>query len=165
MAKKVVGSPTQIASALERRINAKIDQFKQGDPRIKEALIRIGILLETEIKLNIRRNRLIDTGNLINSIRYRLFQRGDLSGVIVGSFGVPYAAAHEFGFTGTQNVRSHTRNVTQSFGRPIKAKTANVAAFSRQMRIRARPYMKPAMRKHGQRVVQILRELVSGSKP
>lgn len=161
MARKT-GTPTQIASELQRRITARLSAFQPGDPRLKEALLRIGILLESEIKLNIRRNRLIDTGNLLNSIRYQLFQRGEVQGVTVGSYGVPYAAVHEFGFTGTQNVRAHERQVNQAFGRSIRPTTASVRSFSRNVNIRARPYVRPAMRKHGQRITEILRGLVRG---
>lgn len=159
------GSPTEIASILQQRISARLERFKPGDTRIREALTRIGILLESQMKLNVRRNRLIDTGNLINSIRYQLFQRGDIKGVEVGSFGVPYASVHEFGFRGVQSVREHTRTVTQAFGRSIPPRTAQVRSFSRTMHIRARPYMKPALRQHKNRITDILRQMVSGGRP
>jgi len=94
----VAGIPLQnLGDELERRILRRIQKFSPDDPRLLQALIRIGITLEAEAKLNIRRKGIIDTGRLFNSIRYELYKGKDRVGVRVGSFGVPYAALHEFG--------------------------------------------------------------------
>jgi hypothetical protein len=58
---------------------------------------------------------------------------------------VPYAAAHEFGFNGSVNVPSHTRRITQAFGRDITPRSVQVRSFVRAMNIPARPYLEPAI--------------------
>lgn len=149
-----------IGTVLERRITERLARISPKNPRINEVLTRIGILIETEAKLNIRRKRIIDTGTLLNSIRYRLEQRGSIAEVKVGSFGVPYAAAHEFGFSGPVAVRSFTRIQTTAFGRVMpEARPVTVSAHTRFMRVRARPYLRPALRKHQSRIVEMLREV------
>jgi len=95
------------------------------------------------MKMNARRGgdppagkAIYDTGNLIKSIRYEHYSSNDIEGVKVGSFGVPYAAVHEFGFHGSVTVREHLR-----LGFKVRQ-------HSRQMNIRARPYIRPAVTKH-----------------
>jgi hypothetical protein len=64
---------------------------------MRRVLTRIGIKLEGQIKRNIRRIDLIDTGTLLNSIRYELTSSGSAGILQVGSWGVPYARIHEYG--------------------------------------------------------------------
>ena len=140
-----------LAGVLEERIKRRINRLAPGSPELIQALLRIGILLESETKLNIRRKRIIDTGTLLNSIRHELFKDGSRVGVKVGSFGVPYAAVHEFGFKGTVHVRGHQR------------RGAGVRGHARRVNIRARPYLRPAVKKHHGRIIEILRELLRGN--
>jgi phage gpG-like protein len=68
--------------------------------RVDKALLRVGMFLESEIKLNIlnwkARGHLWKHGALINSISYDV-QKKTLS---VVSKGVPYARVHEYGTVG-----------------------------------------------------------------
>lgn len=149
-----------LTTVLEKRIQTRLQNLSPKSPRIKEVLMRIGLMIETQAKINIRRQHLIDTGTLLNSIKYVLFQRGVTSGVEVGSFGVPYAAAHEFGFEGPVNVRSFTRNQTVAFGKRIPAKPVTVSAHTRFMRVRERPYLRPAVRKVQAEIADLIKGLV-----
>ena len=57
---------------------------------------------------------------------------------VVSSIGsnVVYLGVHEFGFKGTVNVRSHTRRVTQAFGRILSAPTSvSVSSHKRKVDI------------------------------
>lgn len=58
---------------------------------------------------------------------------------------VPYARAQEEGFSGTVQIPSHTRRITQAFGRQIEPKTVQVSAHSKNMNLPARPYLGPAL--------------------
>lgn len=49
----------------------------------------------------------------------------------------PYAAVHEFGFSGNVTVPAHTRRIATG--------TANVRSFVRSMNVPARPYLLPAI--------------------
>jgi phage gpG-like protein len=119
------------------RIQNQTAALAAGSPKLTEALTRIGLYVSAVAKLNIRRMGLIDTGRLLNSIRYEFFQSGESQGVQVGSFNVPYAAVHEFGYRGTVQIPAHTRNTR--FG------AVSVRAHSRRMNVRQRPYLRPAV--------------------
>lgn len=151
-----------IAKILEQRILERIKRYQPSDPKLREGLTRIGIMIEREAKQNIMRKRIVDTGSLLNSIRFKLFQRGDISGVEVGSYSIPYAAVHEFGFNGPVSIRSHQRLISQAFGRPIQAKKINVTAHQRMVQIRARPYLRPAVQSVRKDILEIIRGLNSG---
>jgi phage gpG-like protein len=64
---------------------------------IERSLHRIGMLLEANIKAKISNIGLVDQGALLNSIRYSVKMQKDGGVVRVGSYGVVYAAIHEFG--------------------------------------------------------------------
>jgi len=83
-----------------------------------------------------------DTGALYDSINYQL---AGIDSIRIGT-AMPYAAAHQFGFSGsvTQRVPEHQRRVLQAFGRPLaQPKTATVRAHSRTMNqnLPARPFL------------------------
>lgn len=148
-----------LSKILEQKIIDRIEKYQPSDPRLREGLTRIGIMLEREAKMNIMRQRLVDTGSLLNSIRFRLFQKGSISGVKVGSYGIPYAAVHEFGFNGPVSVRSHQRVISQSFGKQITPRTINVVAHTRLVKFRERPYLRPALNTMKKQIMDIIREL------
>lgn len=53
-----------------------------------------------------------------------------------------YAAVHQFGFSGTQSVSAHSRQVSKVFGKRLaKAVHQAVKAHSRQQNIPARPFL------------------------
>ena len=126
---------------------------------VQVALTRAAFLITNQAKINIRQQRLIDTGRLLNSVRHEFFRTEEGQGVRVGSFGVSYAAIHEFGFQGSVRVRGHTRLMTKAFGRVLqKPVVARVSPHVRQMRMPARPYLGPAFERHKDRVAEIISE-------
>jgi len=128
---------------------------------VKRALQRAAILITSQAKLNVRRQGLIDTGRLINSLRWEFYKRGDVNGISIGSFGVPYAAFWEFGFHGQVPVRSHNRVITRAFGRSLeKATIARVRAHQRRIDKQGRPYLYPAYEKHKTRIVQYMLDAI-----
>lgn len=165
---------------IEKRIISRLQRFEGDDPKLREALFKIGYLLEAQIKLNIRSNKLIDTGRLINSIRSEVSK----DGLTVGSYGVPYAAIHEFGGTiNAKNSRYLTIPLSDEFkGRSAREfsdlftkKVGNRLFLARRtedgklqfcyllresVTMASRPYMRPALEKHKKRIVEILMELI-----
>ena len=75
----------------------KLEVMRPEGAALERMLTRIGGLLELQIKANIEAKGLAGTGHLLNSIKYsvRMFSGG--GEVTVGSYGVKYAAIHEFG--------------------------------------------------------------------
>lgn len=122
------------------------------------ALTRIGNLISSQAKLNITRQRLIDTGNLRARTGYEVVRQNGRLVLRVGVFGVPYAAIHEFGFQGPITVKSHVRVITQAFGRPIESTPVLVGQHQRNINVRARPYLRPAVIETREKVLEILRD-------
>jgi len=118
-------------SLLLKRLEKKKELLKPDSKQMEVAMISIGALLRSQTILNIRQNGLIDRGALINSIRFETFKRGNRQGVAVGSFGIRYAAIHEFGFKGVVVVKSHTRTRNGT--------SFNIKPHERNMSVTARP--------------------------
>lgn len=145
-----------LAHELELRIQKRIRRYQPGDKRLKEALLRIGFLLEGEAKLNVRRKGIIDTGRLLNSIRHELFRTKTTAGVRVGSFGVPYAKLHEFGGPFTDRMRRAMFAKFKDEGRTNRINKNVIQGH----RVIDRPYLRPALAKHKNRIVQIIIDMM-----
>lgn len=80
------------------RINRMKAMSDPQSPQVRQALIRIGTVLQAQIRLNIDRyNVRGNTGYLRQSIAYQLEQSGTAAFLSVGSYGIKYAAQNEFG--------------------------------------------------------------------
>ena len=155
---------THNTDQLITRIQRQTAKMAPGSPHLKEAFTRIALYVSSVAKINVRRQKLIDTGRLINSIRWEFFKEGTVEGVQIGSFNVPYAAVHEFGFDGTVQVPTHQRRITKAFGRPIEPRSISIPAHSRRMKIRARPYMKPTIRTTSTFIIDTMRAALQFAK-
>ena len=81
-----------------QRLNKLKAMSDPTSPEVKLALIRIGTVLQAQIRLNIDRYNVRGlTGYLRNSINYKVEQSGSAAFVSVGAYGVKYAAQNEFG--------------------------------------------------------------------
>ena len=148
-------------SLIIERLQVTGKRLAPNSPHMKEAMTRIGMQISSIAKLNVKRQNLIDTGRLLNSIRYEFFRDGEVNGVRIGSFNVPYAAIHEFGYRGLQTVPGHVRTITQAFGRPIDPRKVSIAAFTRTVNVTARPYLIPAVNASRTFIVDTLRAALS----
>lgn len=95
------------------------------------------------------------TGRLRASITHSVRIEGTK---VVGRIGtnVVYGRVHELGFKGPVQVKAHARNIRQAFGKPIPAKTVRVSAHTRQMNVRARPFLRPAIEDNIRPIARIL---------
>lgn len=147
---------------------ARLRRF--GDVRtlktpVKKAMIRAGSLLANQMRIEYRKSGLRRrTGDLANSIDFEIRETSKGPELLVGSFGVRYAAIHEFGFTGVQNVPAHTRNISQAFGRPIDPRAVQVRPHVRQQNIPARPFIRPALDVQQSRVADIIAKALTSGK-
>lgn len=85
------------------------------------------------------------TGRLRNSITNRVTIQGNR---VVGSVGtnVVYGRIHELGYSGPMSVKAHSRMIRQAFGRPLqKPRLVEVRAHTRQVSMRPRPFLRPAI--------------------
>jgi len=133
---------------LIKRLKDRERAFKFSSPEMKKAMTAIGSVVMSQTIQNIRQRKLVDRGHLMNSISYKLFNKDNVDGVMIGSFGIPYAAIHEFGFKGLVQVREHLR------------RNSRVRAHGRNMNVPARPYLRPAVEKHKDLIINIIRQAV-----
>lgn len=150
-----------LGDELERRVIERLKRLNPNSLELREALLRIGIMLETEIKFNIRRKQIVDTGRLLNSIKHELYIKGTTAGVQVGAFGVPYAAQHEFGGPFTDHQRRAMFASLRRTGK-LQRQKANKGVI-RGNTFAARPFMRPAVRVLQPRIIDILRSYVRGN--
>ena len=148
------------ADVLTQRITLRL---KRLDPKSKEtkiALLRIGHLIANRAKLKIRSKKIVDTGALLNSIVVELGRTSDGSVVTVGSAGIPYAAIHEFGGPFTPKMRRAMFAAMKRAGKLNKNKNKNVIVGTR---VRARPFLRPALLQSSAGIAKILAGLIHGN--
>jgi phage gpG-like protein len=86
------------------------------------------------------------TGKLARSIHNDVQDAGTRITGIVGSSGdVKYAGIHEFGFSGPEQVKEHQRTIKEVFGRAITPKTITIRAYTRQMNMPQRSYLRSSL--------------------
>lgn len=76
---------------------------------------------------------------------------------------VPYAAIHEYGFHGPEQVKAHTRIMSVCFGRTIDPVTVKVGAFTRTMNMPERSYLRSSLKERIEKYVGWLRGLNNAS--
>lgn len=179
-----MGISVEGSGNLIARLRAIRENMQPDNPEMRKALERIGLLIVAQAKANIRSQGLIDTGRLLNSVRHEFFKTANEAGVLIGSFGVPYAAIHEFGGT----IRpKRAQYLTIPLGPKYKGRFAsqfNLKAvkmknnlflvdpetgeagyvLKKSVTLRARPYLNPAVLRHREDAVTLIREAVLAIK-
>jgi len=150
---------TNLSDELEARIYRRLRANEPNSPKMREALLRIGFMVENQAKLNVRRQGVIDTGRLFNSIRSIFYQRGDHVGISVGAFGVPYASMHEFGGIYTARQRRAMFASLRERGKIGKGGSGINKGVLVGDRLIARPYLRPAVLTQRNRILDIIRDL------
>jgi hypothetical protein len=125
------------------RLHALPDTAKAG---LARAIAKLGIALQG----NVQQDKLsgevlkVRSGALKSSIDVQIDKSA--AGVTATVFSdLDYAAAQEYGFSGTVNVRASLRLIKQAFGHPIATKTVSVRAHTRQMDLPARSFLQSAL--------------------
>jgi phage gpG-like protein len=92
------------------------------------------------------------TGMLRGTIVSRIDQTRDSVTAIVG-VDVPYAAIHEYGFQGTENVRAQLRKIIKAFGKDLKSPvTVSVGAHGRKVDFPERSFLCSALAQMEERI-------------
>lgn len=147
-----------LGQELERRIALRMRKFQPGDPQLREVLLRIGFLIESHAKFNIRRHGAIDTGRLFNSIRSEFYQQDSRVGVRVGSFDIPYAAMNEYGGAFTDRQRRAMFASLRDRGRLTPGTGLGKGVINGGMWL-PRPYLRPAVIENRGRILDLIRGL------
>jgi len=136
---------------LIQRLSRHAKEFQGDSKMIKAAMVEIGLLITNETKLNLRRKGIIDSGFLMNSIGFVLDGNERESSLKVGSFGVPYAAIHEFGMNVTERMRRGMFATLRATGKLGKRPSKGILVGNKFL---ARPYLMPAFTKHQKRIIK-----------
>ncbi|MGH7030579.1 MAG: HK97 gp10 family phage protein [Stellaceae bacterium] len=125
------------------RLRALPDAANAG---LARAIAKLGIALQSNVQQNKLSGQVLNvrSGALKSSIDVAVEQSG--AGITATVFtNLDYAAAQEYGFSGTVNVRASLRLIQEAFGRPIAAKAIGVGAHSRRMDLPARSFLRSAL--------------------
>lgn len=86
----------------------------------------------------------VRTGRLRRSIHPEWDFKPGYSGATVGT-NVEYAAIHEYGFSGSVQVKSFQREMTKAFGRPISPKQVTVRTHTRNVNMPERSFLRSTL--------------------
>lgn len=113
---------------------------------------RIGSKLQREMVTNNRAQLRVRTGNLINSLQYKLTDRKDGIDIEAGSYNVKYAAIHEYGGV----IRARRAQYLKFFIPGVGWRMA------KQVTIPARPYIRPAFADSREYIMNLIRKHIEG---
>jgi hypothetical protein len=146
------------------RLANKRKQLAPDSLELRTALTRIGSTLEEQMKKNVGRYKMIDSGNLLKKIGYEL----NKSSVTIGPFGVPYAARNEFGGPMSRNevidmlneLRKQKGNQTAKLNK-VKGKGKGVVTINPDLTgfWKPRPFIRDALKQHKGFIIDTLRAL------
>lgn len=129
-----------ISPYLKKIYPSTLEALNESVGRLALKLLRK--VKEEKLSGQVLKNR---TGTLRRSINQRIDKTE--TGV-VASVGTnkSYAAAHEYGFTGTVTVKEHMRQIKQAFGRPISPTEVRVRTHSMVMHVPQRSFLRSSLK-------------------
>jgi phage gpG-like protein len=147
--------------AVVRMLQAKVPALNTA---VRTSVTRATFALVAYVKANKLSGQVlkVKTGTLRRKINGRVTET---SNSITGQVGVKlaYAAAHEYGFDGTESVRAHLRTIKQALGRLIAPVTVSVKGFTRHVRLPERSFLRSSLREMTPAIQLMIREAVVGA--
>jgi hypothetical protein len=129
------------ADAVLARLGALPDRASQA---VQAAAADLTARLRGRVEGNLSGGILnVRSGALRASLAGGLGQAGGISAKLSAT--APYAAFQEYGFSGSESVRAHLRQVTRAFGRPIRPVMAQVGPYNRTVDYPAHSYLRGAL--------------------
>lgn len=109
-------------------------------------ITRLAIVLQAKVKTDKLSGQVLHrrTGTLSRSINRKIDDQATSIIATVGT-NVRYAAIHEYGFNGVEEVKAHLRRINQAFGRPIAETEVQVSAHTRHMVMPKRSFLRSAL--------------------
>jgi len=138
------------------RIMLRLDRMGADREGVRDILNEIGAMMSGEARLVARKEDILNTGRLINSIKHRITEGRNKMTVTVAPVGTFYARFQEDGARRTPASRAAMFARLRELGR-IGDRGAK-PGFSPTLH-RPRPFMKPAFDRHAFKTIAMLREL------
>ena len=153
--------------ALTVRIESEavVARLRAMDAQVRRALLRavngaaVDVVGRVQQKLS---------GEVLGEVSHRLhdsihFKTTDTASGIIATVGtdVRYAAIHEYGFHGTEQVREHLRHQSVAFGRPIEPVDVAVRAHARQVNVPERSFLRSTLAELAPQIVERLEQAVA----
>ena len=134
----------------DREVASKL---KELEPKIYNSLLftitKLSIQLQAKIKSEKLTGQVLKTrtGTLRRSINYRVDKTPSeiIGRVGIGADAAKYGIMHEFGFRGTENIRSHLRTIKKAWGKSISPKQISVRSHTRTVNYPERSFMRTAL--------------------
>jgi phage gpG-like protein len=149
-----------------------VERLRGITPKIRTALENRIQRLTIQLQRHVVQDKLqgqvlnVRTGRLQRSIQQAMISTDtDISGVV--STNVSYAAAHEYGYSGTVTVKEHLRTITQAWGKQLKEPvTSTVKSHSMKMNLPERSFLRSALADMADEIqTQIKQAVADGVKP
>jgi phage gpG-like protein len=146
-------------------LDAKLRRVpQQVEASVLRAVRRLAISLQGYVKTQKLSGQVLHvrSGTLRRSINQEVRQTGHAIQGTVGT-NVSYARIHEYGFSGTVNVREHLRTVSKAFGRPLASPvTQTVRAHTKNVNLPERSFLRSALKDFEPRILSELKAAASG---
>lgn len=131
----------------DAQVIARLKELPQKTQQsLTRAITKLAIELQSKVKQDKLSGQVLKrrTGTLSRSINREITETAN---AVTGQVGtnVEYAAYHEYGFHGTQQIKEHLRTIKQAFGRPIEPRSVTVAAHSRKVDYPAHSFLRSAL--------------------
>lgn len=141
-----------------------IARFSSMKGKIHNKLLKVIYTLALQLEAHVKQDKLQGqvlnhrTGKLQSSIQNDVKETGSsITGRVYSNSSVNYAAIHEYGFHGEEQVRSHIRDTV--FGRKVDPFT--VPAFTRMMNMPERSFMRSSLSDFRDKIIGDMSEAVS----
>lgn len=148
---------------VEIRGEALLARIEGAEQRLREGLRRAVLRLAIEAQGKVKAEKLtgqvlhVRTGTLRRSINQRVTETPDGVHASVGT-NVEYARIHEYGFAGPVSVKAHTQLRKAVFGKALtNPRRIAIRAHSRNVKMPARPFLRPVLDEMAPRVITDLR--------
>ena len=140
-------------------------KFKQTIPDINSGvqreIMRLALKMTGKVMGKLSGDVLrVRTGRLRRSIHPEWDFRQGYSGTTVGT-NVEYAGIHEYGFSGSVQVKSFQREMTKSFGKPISPTQVTVRAHTRNINMPERSFLRSTLREMNSEITDSLQVAVT----
>jgi len=141
------------------------EQFRDAIPNIQSGvqkeIMRLALKMTGKVMGKLSGDVLrVRTGRLRRSIHPEWDFRQGYSGTTVGT-NVEYAGIHEYGFSGSVQVKSFQREMTKAFGKPISPTQVTVRAHTRNINMPERSFLRSTLREMNSEIVEGLQEAIA----